>query len=299
MDTLLNYLRELKVEIRTSSEVQNIVRKDNMLEKIVLSDNTEIIAKNFIICTGGKSFSNTGSTGDGYGWAKELGHTIIEPAPALTSIILKADFTKDLQGLSFTDVGIYLLKDRKKIKSTRGDIIFTDNGISGPAIMDLSRLIAHEKLSAITVCIDFFPSLDFDSLDKKLQEDFQKDSNRLFKNCLGGLAPQRLIAVAARLADIGPLKKLNAVKKEERKKLVHILKEFDLQVKALSGFDRAYITSGGISLEEIEPASMRSKLIKNLYFAGELLDLDGPTGGYNLQVCWTSGFVAGDSASLK
>ncbi len=296
-NVLLDYLRESEVTVKTEVEVSKIVKEGKSIKKIILADKTEIIARNYIICTGGRSHTRTGSTGDGYRWAKDLGHAIVEPVPALTSIVLNDLFIKDLQGLSFSNVEIKVRKLNKKLCSSTGDIIFTDNGISGPTIMNMSRTIARENMSDISFEIDFSPTHDISELDQMILGNFQKDGNKLLKNCLDDLIPPRLIAVVLKLAEIDPLAKANAIKKDERKKLLHLLKNFSLSINSLSGFERAYVSSGGVLLSEIEPNKMRSKLIENLYFAGEILDLDGPTGGYNLQLCWSTGYVAGSNST--
>jgi len=297
LSALLGYLKDSRVMVKTEAEVKRIVKNNGAIEKLILNDGTEIKARAYIIATGGRAYPQTGSTGDGYKWARELGHTVIEPLPALTPIILKDKFIKSLQGLSFSNVKIIAFKLDKKIHSLAGDIIFTDKGISGPIILNLSRLIAREKSREITLAIDFFPEEDFSALDRKLQADFKNEPNKLLKNLLQNFVPPRLAEVILKLAAIDPEKKANLVSKDERKKLSRFLKEFKLSIRSLSGFDRAYITSGGVALNEVDPKTMRSKFVNNLYFAGEVLDLDGPTGGNNLQVAWTTGYAAGGAAA--
>ncbi|MFA6106268.1 MAG: NAD(P)/FAD-dependent oxidoreductase [Patescibacteria group bacterium] len=297
LSALIGYLKDSKVAIKTGAEVKRIVKKGRLISGIILGDGTEMNASAYIIATGGRAYPQTGSTGDGYKWARELGHTVIEPLPALTPIILKDKFIKSLQGLSFSNVKISALKDNKKIHSLAGDIIFTDNGISGPIILNLSRLIAREKSPEITFAIDYFPEEDFAALDRKLQDNFKSEPNKLLKNLLQNFVPPRLAEVILKLAAVNPEKKANIVTKDERKKLASLLKEFNLSIKSLYGFELAYITSGGVALNEVDPKTMRSKFVNNLYFAGEVLDLDGPTGGNNLQVAWTTGFAAGAGAA--
>jgi len=296
LNILINYLRKGNVNVVINSEVKKIIKKQNRIEKVVLKNNEEIIADNFIICTGGKSHPITGSTGDGYKWAKKLGHTVIDVSPSIVPIIVRERYMKDLEGLSLKNVEINIYKDNKKINSRFGEAIFTDNGMSGPIILDMSKEIGKELPGNIRIQIDFKPALDFVKLDKRIQRDFEKSSKKLFKNGLGELLPKKLIPVIVRLSEINPDKKVNSVTKEERRKLLHLLKEFSLEVKELESFKRAIITSGGIKLSEIHQKTMKSKLIDNLYFAGEILNLDGPTGGYNLQVCWATGYIAGESA---
>lgn len=300
LDVLINYLKKSEVEIKTNSKVRKIIKKGNKIEKIVLANNKEIIADNYIICTGGKSYPATGSTGDGYRWAEKIGHTIVKLSPSLVPVIIKEKFVKKLEGLSLKNVEISIYKGEKKINSRFGEAIFTANGMSGPIILDMSKEIGKEigkeLPGEIRMQIDFKPALDFVKLDKRIQRDFQKSPNKLFKNSLDELLPKKLIPIIIRLSRIEPNKKVNSITKEERRKLLHLLKEFSLEIKGLEGFKKAIITTGGIKLSEIDQKTMKSKLIDNLYFAGEMLNLDGPTGGYNLQVCWATGYIAGESA---
>lgn len=299
LGALIKYMNDSRVEVKFRAEVREVVRKGNLIEKIVLASGEEIIADKFIVCTGGKSYPSTGSTGDGYGWAKLFGHKVVTPAPSLTPIVLKEGFIKELEGLSLKDAFISLYKDGKKIDSGQGDALFTANGMSGPLIINMSRSIRRALPGKVVIKIDLVPDLDFKGLDLMLGNCFQEGANRLFKNSLDKLLPQKLVPIMAKFSGIDLEKKSGLVTREERKRLAHLLKEFSLEVKGLSGFDKAVITSGGIELSEIEPKTMRSKLADNLYFAGEILDLEGPTGGYNLQICWSTGYAAGQAASGK
>jgi hypothetical protein len=293
---LLDYLKAGEVEVKFNSAVKKIIAKENKIEKVILNNNTEIIADNFIICAGGKARPATGSTGDAYTWLKQLGHTIIEPRPALTPIILKDKFIKDLEGLSLKGVKICCFKKDKRVCSGVGSAIFTSNGISGPTILNLSEVIGREDLKDLILKIDFFPELDFTDLDKKLQQEFAS-GNSLFKNALSKLVQPKLVETMVKLSGIKQDKKLNLITKEERKTLIHLLKEFNLSIAGLESFDKAIVTAGGVDLKEVDPKTMKSKIISNLYLAGEILNLTGPTGGYNLQLCWTTGYVAGDNFS--
>lgn len=299
LDALVGYLKEGKVEVRYNSEAKEIIRKENRIEKIVLADGEEVVADKFIICTGGKSYPVTGSTGDGYAWAKNLGHTVTSLLPALTPVIVKEKIVKELEGLSLKGVEISAYKDDKKIDSKSGEALFTGDGMSGPIIINMSKVIARELPGKVELRIDFMPELDLKALDQKIQKEFQEGNNKLFRNSLDSLLPQKLIPVIIRLSEIDPEKKVNLVTREERKNLLHFLKSFSLEVGGVMGFEKAMITSGGISLSEIDPKTMRSKIIDNLFFAGEVLDLDGPTGGYNLQICWSTGNAAGEAAAQK
>jgi len=294
-NVLIDYLKESKVEIKTGQEVISIIKKDNKIEKIILSDNTELKAKKYIITTGGKSFPNTGSTGDGYSWAEELGHTIIPLNPALTPIILNNPI-KELQGTSIGKTNVSVFENDKKITSETGDIIFTDNGIGGPAIMNLSRKISRINIANITLKLDLFPNIDHIELSQKIKKIIEDNKNKTIKNSLTNLISSKLTFFLLNKTNINQNKQNNSITKEERTKLIKTLKNIELSVNSLMDFDRAYITTGGIKLSEIDPSTMKSKIIDNLYFAGEILDIDGPTGGYNLQICWSTGYTAGASS---
>jgi predicted Rossmann fold flavoprotein len=299
LDALIDCLHQTKVEIKLNSTVKKIVVKENKIEKILLFGGREIVADRFIIATGGKSYPATGSTGDGYSWLTQIGHTINPLAPALVPIIVKEKIVSELEGLSLKNVEISLYENNKKIDSRFGEAIFTADGMSGPIIIDLSREISSLLLKSagkLFLKIDFKPALDYPELDSRVQKDFQAASKKIFKNSLDDLLPQKLIPVMIELSGIDPEKKVNSVTREERKKLLHLLKEFGLEVKGLAGYDQAIITIGGVALSEIDPKTMKSKVIDNLYLAGEILDLHGPTGGFNLQQCWSTGYSAGDSA---
>ncbi|MBI2413599.1 MAG: NAD(P)/FAD-dependent oxidoreductase [Deltaproteobacteria bacterium] len=299
LDALIDYMEKAKVEVRSNAEVRSIEKSGNRIEKVVLSSGEEVFADRFVICTGGKSYPATGSTGDGFGWAKALGHKVVRPAPSLTPVILKDAFVKELEGLSLRDVRISAYKDNKKFDSGVGEAVFTAKGMSGPLIINMSKGIGKELPGEVALKIDLVPDLDFTELDARVRKDLQEGPHRQIKNCLDMLLPQKLVPVITRIAGIDPGKKANCITKEERKKLVHLMKEFGVHVAGLPGFERAVITAGGVELGEVDSKTMRSKLIENLYFAGEVLDLDGPTGGYNLQVCWSTGYCAGEAAAVR
>jgi len=296
LDIIKDYLKKGKVEIMTNVNIQDIVVKNNLIDKILLKNKKELKASKYILATGGKSYPVTGSTGDGYTWLKKMGHKIIDINPSLTPLILKESYIKELEGLSLKNVDINVYQDNKKIDSRFGEALFTLRGMSGPIILDMSKNIGKAlKRGNVKLSINFKPSLDFKILDKRIQGDFMKLGNKLFKNSLNELLPKKLIPVVIKLSKIDPDKKVNSITKEERKVILHLLKNFEVNVKSLHGFNKAIVTSGGVHLKEVDPKTMQSKIVKNLYLVGEILDLDGPTGGYNLQVCWSTAFVAGSS----
>jgi hypothetical protein len=295
---LIKYLKQSNVEIRFGAEVKKIKTNDNKITKVILSNGEEVLGKNFIISTGGKSYAQTGSTGDGYKWLEELGHKIIIPRPALTPVVVKEKIVKDLEGLSLKDIGISIYKNKKKIINRTGEVMFTADGVSGPVIIDLSERVGATLPAPTFLKIDFKPEFDAAELDKKLQNDFHAAHNKMFKNYLSSLVPPKLMPVIIKLSGVDEKKQVNVIAKLERQKLVGALKEFTLEIEELKGFSRAMITAGGVDVKEVDPKTMRSKIYKNLFLAGEILDLDGPSGGYNLQICWSTGYAAGDSVVL-
>jgi predicted Rossmann fold flavoprotein len=295
LSALTKYLKNNGVETKFGAAVKKIITKNKKIEKIILASGEEIVGKNYIICTGGKSHPKTGSTGDGYVWLASLGHTINKPRPALTSAVVKEKIVKQLEGASFVNIKISVFQNKKKITSQSGDIIFTADGVSGPAIIDLSSRIGALSPTPVKLQFDFQPEIEKKELEDKIQNDFHHSNNKIFKNYLAGIVPPKLASVILKLTGIDERKLVNIISKEERQVLANALKEFTLEVKELNGFDKAMITAGGVDTREVDPKTMRSKICQNLFLAGEILDLDGPTGGYNLQICWSTGYVAGDS----
>ncbi len=291
---LKKYLNKNKVEIRLNSPVKKIMLNKNKIEKIILENNEEIVADNYLISTGGKSYPTTGSTGDAYKWLEKMGHTIVSPQPALTPILTKEKLVKKLEGLSLKNVEISLW-NTKKLASYFGEALFTGNGLSGPIVLNLSKNILKYKQNGLKIKIDFKPALDYPTLDKRIQKDFEEQKNKQFKNSLDKLLPKKLIPVIIGLSGIKENKKINEITKEERKKLIKLLKEFELTFLELEGWNKAIITTGGVSTKEIDPKTCKSKIINNLYLAGEILDIDGPTGGYNLQIAWSTGYLVGEA----
>ena len=298
LNVLIQSLKKNNVLILTKAEVGEILIKGKKITKLFLKDGREITAKNYIICTGGKSYPQTGSTGDGYKWLQKLGHTIIKPRSALTPINIKEVWPKEAQGLSLKNVKLFVFQNSKKVESRFGELLFTHFGISGPIVLDLSGKIGEllEK-GGVSLFLDLKPALSFEKLDKRLQSDFLKQSNKMFKNSLADLLPSKLIPVIVKLSGINQMKKVNKITKEERNKLVKLLKNLKMTVNSLLGFETAIITLGGVSLKEIDAKTMKSKLVDNLFLAGEIINLHGPTGGYNLQLCWSTGHLAGQSSA--
>ncbi|MEK7172867.1 MAG: NAD(P)/FAD-dependent oxidoreductase [Patescibacteria group bacterium] len=291
---LLKCLQQNKVKLLLGQEVTGFNIKDGKIVSVKLKEK-EILAQNFILATGGKAYPGTGSTGQGYFWAEKMGHKIIKPQPALAPLEIKESWVAGLSGLALKNVRVAIFQNNKKIDERFGEMLFTHFGVSGPIILDLSKKIGEiMSKGEVILKIDLKPALDVLTLDKRLQRDFV--SNKNFKNYLPDLVPQKLGDLVARFAKISPDKKLNTINQAERKRLINVLKGLELTVKGSVGFGQAIITSGGIDLQEIDAKTMRSKIINNLFLAGEIIDLDGPTGGYNLQICWTTGQAAGSFA---
>ena len=248
-----------------------------------------------IVCTGGVSYPLTGSTGDGLSFASELGHTVIPPRAALVPI--ETDDRYELAGLSLKNVTLTVSRDGKTVYSELGEMLFTHFGVSGPLVLTASSLMKQSPISSYKMSIDLKPALDHQSLDKRIISDFDKYKNKNFGNALGDLLPIRLIPLIIGMSKISEYKKVYAITKEERQRLVSVIKAFPISPVSFRPIDEAIITSGGVSVKEINPKTMESKLVKNLYFAGEVIDVDAFTGGFNLQIAFSTGRAAGLAAS--
>jgi len=300
LHVLAEYLRRNSVEIIYQANVKGFEMSAEAEDKKIMAVNLtgrKIYADKFILATGGKSYPITGSTGDGYAWAKEFGHTIILPKPGLAPIRVKESCVKEFQGICLEDAHIGLWQEQKKHKIESGEIIFTHFGLSGPMALSMSNKITElmENRKEISIEIDLMPGKTNAQLDAELQADFKVNINKDLKNYLASkLAPKLSLAIIT-LLGVDEKKKINIVSKEERLRLLGLLKSLRLTVEGVMGFERAMVTCGGVDVREVDSKTMQSKIVKNLYFAGEILDLDGPTGGYNLQICWSTGFAAGSS----
>jgi len=266
LNVLIKYLTEGKVNILLNSEVTGFKQEKEKISQVLLSDR-KITADKFIICAGGKSYPQTGSTGEGYRWVEQLGHTVIPPVPALNPV-KSEKWVKELQGLSLKNVSLQLFQNGKKQDERFGEMLFTHFGVSGPIVMEMSKNIgALLKNGPLKLILDLKPALDFKKLDKRIQRDFEKFKGRMFKNSLIGLLPLSMISVIIKLSGIEPEKKVDHTTREERNKLVHLLKELELIPTGLLGFKWSVVTSGGVALKEVNPNTMGSKKVENLYFA--------------------------------
>ena len=281
------------VEILTNTSATEIITKNN--EAIgVKTSKGDFFADKIILATGGKSYPLTGSTGDGYEMAKKLGHTITKIKPALVPLVAKKESKiqcQQMQGLSLRNVGLKLFNNNKLIYEDFGEMLFTHYGVTGPIILSASSHLVRQELNNPRIEIDLKPALTEEKLDERILRDFETEKNKEFRNALDQLLPQKMIPVILEILQIN--KKVNEVKKVERQKLVRTLKHFSIEIEGFRDISEAIITSGGINVKEINPKTMESKLIKNLYFAGEIIDVDAYTGGFNLQIAYSTGYTAG------
>ena len=286
-------LKESNVQVKLNSKVTNIIYDANKIVGVEINNSTKLYGDYFIIATGGASYPLTGSRGEGQKFAKKLGHTIIELKPSLVPIELNEPWLKDLMGLSLKNISLSILKNNKILYKNQGEMLFTNYGISGPLVLSGSRYVKNE--GSYEASIDLKPALNESELDKRIQKDFLKYQNKEFKNALDDLLPKKLIPLIINLSNIPLDKKVNVITKEERKKLLHILKDLRVKIKGLRPIEEAIVTAGGVNTLEIDPSTMKSKIISNLSFAGEVIDVDAFTGGYNVQIALSTGYIAGNS----
>ena len=285
-------LSKAKVDIRLNSKVTDVFFENNTIKSVEINNSQKISADYFIIATGGASYPLTGSRGEGQVLAEKLGHKIIDLKPSLVPVELNGDWFKELMGLTLKNVKLDILDSKNKVKySNQGEMKFTSYGISGPIVLSGSRYIDYKDTYSIS--IDLKPSLDDKELDLRVQKDFKKYINKDFRNSLDDLLPQKMIPLIIKLSKIDDYKKVNEITKLERKNLVSVIKGIKGKVKGLRPLEEAIVTSGGVSTLEIDPSTMKSKIINNLSFAGEVIDIDAFTGGYNVQIALSTGYLAG------
>lgn len=288
-------LNEAGVDLRLHSKVKDVIFNNNKIEAVILENGSKVKGDYFIITTGGKSYPLTGSTGIGFDLAKKMGHSIVEPKPSLVPIEIEESWVRELQGLSLRNIELKIKnkKNSKVVYSGQGEMLFTHFGISGPLVLSGSRFIKDGEKFEIS--LDLKPALEEKQLDLRIQKDFKKNLNKDFKNSLDELLPKKLIPVIIELSGIDENKKVNSITKEERRTLLNLLKNLTFTVKGLRDIAEAIVTAGGVSTKEIDPSTMQSKIVDNLYFAGEVIDVDAFTGGYNVQIALSTGYLAGKS----
>ncbi len=289
-------LKRLGVKINLHTEVKQVLAEQGYINGILLAGGKKIPADSCIIATGGVSYPSTGSTGDGYRFAREAGHKVTALYPSLVPMEVKETFIPELQGLSLRNVDAVIYDGKKKVYEEFGEMLFTHFGVSGPIIISASsvmgKLLGEKDLR---LSIDLKPALKFEQLDQRVLRDFEENRNRQFKNAVDKLFPAKLKPVMIERSGIHPDKKVNEISREERQRFVAMIKNFDMTLTGLRGYNEAIITKGGVDVRQIDPGTMESRLVKGLYFSGEVLDLDALTGGFNLQIAWSTGYLAGIS----
>lgn len=292
VDALVKNAKQSGVKF-VEGTVTSFNTENNVIKSVNLADGTVVDGDAFAICTGGLSYQSTGSTGDGYRLAESVGHSITDIEPALISLVASNGFVPKLQGLSLRNISIKLLDGEKEIYSDFGEMLFTHYGVSGPVILSASSHMTHPKEHNYKIVIDLKPALDEQTLDKRIQRDFAENTNKDFINSLSKLLPNKLIPVIVKLSGIEPSEKVNQITKVQRQNLVSLLKNFTVNISDFRPINEAIITSGGVDVKEINPKTMGSKIIDNLFFAGEVIDVDAYTGGFNLQVAFSTGYLCG------
>jgi predicted Rossmann fold flavoprotein len=296
VDALNSFSQDAGVK-RIKGRVTELIIDDGRVRGVKTDDDQEYTADKVIIATGGKSYPLTGSTGDGYDLAKQAGHTIVDLKPSLVPINCHEGFCMDLQGLSLRNVEITVMDmdSYKEVYKDFGEMLFTHFGVSGPLILSASAHMKDMRERKYEIHIDLKPALSYEQLDKRIQRDFLENANKNFINALDALLPKKIVPIIVKLTGIKPSTKVNQVTKEMRAKLVNILKDLKVTVMSFRPIEEAIITSGGVSIKEIDPKTMQSKLVEGLYFAGEVLDVDAYTGGFNLQIAFSTGVCAANS----
>lgn len=294
-------MKKVGVKVCLNTEVKSVEAEKGKFNKVVLKDTTTQTADACIVATGGLSYRSTGSTGDGFRFAENVGHKVTQCFPSLVPMETKEPWICELQGLSLRNVEAKILDGKKELYKDFGEMLFTHFGVSGPLIISASSYVGKKFMDKngqkkeLTLEIDLKPALTEEQLDQRVLRDFEENHNRQFKNAITKLFPTKLIPVMLELGGIDPEKKVNSIEKEERKQFVHLIKHFRMTLTGLRDYPEAIITKGGVNVKEIDSGTMESKLVKGLYFAGEVLDLDALTGGFNLQIAWSTGYAAGNA----
>lgn len=291
------FLADSGVETACNCRVDRPILENGRIEGVE-TERGRFKAERYIVATGGLSYPETGCRGDGFRWADRSGHRLSPTRPALVPVVLHETWPARFTRLNLKNVRISVEQHGRKLDERFGEAFFTRNGIGGPIVLDLSGTIQGALANGeVNLLLDLKPAVDHDRFDQRLQRELAEQNNRDFRNALGNLLPRMLIPLYIELSGIDPAKKCHSVTRAERQKLLHLFKQLPLRVAGCAGYDKAIVTAGGVSLADIDMRTMRSKKIENLYFVGEMIDLDGPTGGFNLQVCWSTGYLAGTSAA--
>lgn len=303
LDVISALSRELsrrKADVLLHTEVKELIIEEGRAAGVLLSSGKKLYADAVIVASGGISYPSTGSTGDGYRFAESCGHRVTELSPALVPMEVKEWYAKELMGLSLRNIQIRITEGKKKLYEEFGEMLFTHYGVTGPVILSASSVVGNRlKQKELTLHIDLKPALSEEQLDKRVLREFEANHNRQFKNAVDSLFPAKLKPVMVELSEIPEDKKVHEITKEERLRFVRLIKDFTMTLTNLRGYNEAIITKGGVSVKEVDPGTMESKKVSGLYFAGEVLDLDAVTGGYNLQIAWSTGYLAGMSAAER
>ena len=304
IQALKSEMERLGVKINLNAEVKELITEKNStietVDGIRLVSGKKISGDAVIVATGGISYPSTGSTGDGYRFARRCGHKVSELSPSLVPMEVNEWYAGELMGLSLRNIEIRITDGKKKLYQEFGEMLFTHYGVTGPVILSASSVVGKKlKDTELTLHIDLKPALTEEQLDKRVLREFETNHNRQFKNAVDSLFPSKLRPVIVELSGIPEEKKVHEITKEERLRFVRLIKDFTMTLTGLRGYNEAIITKGGVSVKEIDPGTMESKLVKGLYFAGEVLDLDAVTGGYNLQIAWSTGYLAGMNAGVE
>lgn len=295
-DVLVEYMKKGGVEVMTNANVVGFDTANGQITAVNLKNKKKIQAKKFIIAVGGTSRPETGSTGDGFAWLKELGHKVIDSESALVPITLSDSWTKKLSGLTLQDIKLTTFQNNQKQESHKGKLLFTHFGLSGPTVLNMSKDISELlKYGEVVIRLDLLPNFDHGMMNSKLQELFLLDNKKMIKNSLGSLIPSSLVDPVLELSGVSGDIANNSITREDRLKLIEIIKGLPMNVNGLLGSDKAIVSSGGVDLTEVDFKTMQSRIIPNLYLIGDILNIDRPSGGYSLQLCWTTGYVAGSS----
>ena len=303
IDTLRDAMKKAGVKVHLNTEVEQILLEESLEEKmakkvrgIKLKNGTEVLADCVLIATGGLSYKTTGSTGDGYRFAEETGHKVTELSPSLVPFNTREEYGKRMQGLSLKNVTLSIYDGKKCVYEDFGEMMFTHFGITGPLVLTASTAVLKKlRQKELRMEIDLKPALSEEQLDARLLREFEAGHNKQFKNVIGTLYPAKMTPVIMELSEISPEKKVNEITRAERERIIQLTKHFPLTATGLRDYNEAIITRGGVSVREVNPSTMESKLVSGLYFAGEVLDLDAVTGGFNLQIAWSTGYAAGIS----
>lgn len=300
ISALSRELSRRKADVLLHTEVKELIIEEGRAAGVLLSSGKKLYADAVIVASGGISYPSTGSTGDGYRFAESCGHRVTELSPALVPMEVKEWYAKELMGLSLRNIQIRITEGKKKLYEEFGEMLFTHYGVTGPVILSASSVIGNRlKQKELTLHIDLKPALSEEQLDKRVLREFEANHNRQFKNAVDSLFPAKLKPVMVELSEIPEDKKVHEITKEERLRFVRLIKDFTMTLTNLRGYNEAIITKGGVSVKEVDPGTMESKKVSGLYFAGEVLDLDAVTGGYNLQIAWSTGYLAGMSAAER